>query len=123
MRMKFKVVYCDIFIIMYLYSSSSALIAICLCRKKKKKQHPHLPRGCCNMSQFGHVSSVITQNNYNFNLLNTKFKFQSPLSFSATLSTTLKFNNSVSRSTKFTRTRLLKVLCSIFVYQFSFLFL
>lgn len=62
------------------------------------------------MSQFGHVSAVITQNYYNnFNLLNTKCKFQSPLSFSSTLSTTL--NNSLWKSTKFTRTRLLKVSC------------
>lgn len=62
------------------------------------------------MSQFGHVSAVITQNYYNnFNLLNTKCKFQSPLSFSSTLSTTL--NNSVWKSTNFTRTRLLKVSC------------
>ncbi|KAL8122765.1 15-cis-phytoene desaturase, chloroplastic/chromoplastic isoform X1 [Apium graveolens] len=64
------------------------------------------------MSQFGHVSSIITQinnnfNNNNFNLL----KFQSsPLSFSAaTLSTSLKFNT--SSLSKFTRTRLLKVSC------------
>lgn len=62
------------------------------------------------MSQFGHVSAVITQNTYNyFNLLNTKCKFQSPLSFSATLSTTLP--NSLWKSTKVTRTRLLKVSC------------
>ncbi|KAL1814290.1 hypothetical protein DCAR_0518426 [Daucus carota subsp. sativus] len=65
-----------------------------------------------------HVSAVITNNTYTNNLNHLLDKF--PLSFSATLSTTLKQQQQqqhpLSRSTKFTRTRprshpLLKVSC------------
>nr|UQV25521.1 15-cis-phytoene desaturase [Heracleum moellendorffii] len=61
------------------------------------------------MSQFGHVSSAVMTHNNNFNLLNNKYKFQSPLSFSATISSTTLKKHSASNFTP--RTRLLKVSC------------
>ncbi|KAK1358570.1 Phytoene dehydrogenase [Heracleum sosnowskyi] len=78
-------------------------------RQKDSATTTILIQGSINMSQFGHVSSAVMTHNNNFNLLNNKYKFQSPLSFSATISSTTLKKHSVSNFTP--RTRLLKVSC------------